>query len=522
MPRPWLRLEHSLALLDGYLHPLLGARDSDSLKDVLGEVPEGYDADGRSYMATRIIALQRLLPAPRLAQADIELYDDNIKRHLDQINAARPANERIVLKYFQYLALFYTEHFLHRYFLDNANLLADLNALLPAWSAAKWGRSGPDRALPGVHPGDLTKLAYWMATGSGKTLLLHVNYLQFLHYHRQAGARPLDNILLITPNAGLSDQHLEEFAGAASPRSVSAAAAAPACSPTPCRCWRSPSSAARARARSPSTWIASRATTWSSSTRATGRERGRLDRPPRQAGRRRLHLRIQRHFRRGVQQGQPARDVSQRQSYGKAIIFDYSYRYFYGDGYGKEYDILNLPQGYEMRRTATCSCSPTCWHSTSRCAYTPRRALLAPVPHRAAASCPGRTLRAEGQDESQLNAEDKTSLADVLNMVRFLHRVTSNAGGWAVRLSARSSPAPPPSATSTAGTFSPASSPACAAGTAGLRHLRATCSAASSTRPHPARSSSPTCAMRPVRLGLAPARVALILASSTLAMTSPS
>ena len=51
-----------------------------------------------------------------------------------------------------------------------------------------------------------------MATGSGKTLLLHINYLQFLHYHRQAAAKPLDNILLVTPNAGLSDQHLEEFA----------------------------------------------------------------------------------------------------------------------------------------------------------------------------------------------------------------------------------------------------------------------------------------------------------------------
>jgi len=28
--------------------------------------------------------------------------------------------------------------------------------------------------------------------------------------------------------------------------------------------------------------------------------------------------------------------------YGKAIVFDYSYRYFYGDGYGKDFRILNL------------------------------------------------------------------------------------------------------------------------------------------------------------------------------------
>ena len=36
-----------------------------------------------------------------------------------------------------------------------------------------------------------------MATGSGKTLIMHLNYLQFLHY---GGAEELDNIILITPN----------------------------------------------------------------------------------------------------------------------------------------------------------------------------------------------------------------------------------------------------------------------------------------------------------------------------------
>jgi hypothetical protein len=30
------------------------------------------------------------------------------------------------------------------------------------------------------------------------------------------------------------------------------------------------------------------------------------------------------------------------QEYAKCILFDYSYKYFYSDGYGKEYRILNL------------------------------------------------------------------------------------------------------------------------------------------------------------------------------------
>ena len=46
-----------------------------------------------------------------------------------------------------------------------------------------------------------------MATGSGKTLLMHLNYRQYLHYNRE----PLDNILLITPSEDLTRQHLEEL-----------------------------------------------------------------------------------------------------------------------------------------------------------------------------------------------------------------------------------------------------------------------------------------------------------------------
>jgi superfamily II DNA or RNA helicase len=46
-----------------------------------------------------------------------------------------------------------------------------------------------------------------MATGSGKTLIMHINYHQFFHY------KPFepDNIVLITPNEGLSKQHFDEL-----------------------------------------------------------------------------------------------------------------------------------------------------------------------------------------------------------------------------------------------------------------------------------------------------------------------
>ena len=46
-------------------------------------------------------------------------------------------------------------------------------------------------------------------------------------------------------------------------------------------------------------------------------------------------------------------DFALRQSYGKSIVFDYRYKYFHGDGYGKDYNLLNLPRG-TIPRTATC------------------------------------------------------------------------------------------------------------------------------------------------------------------------
>jgi len=46
-----------------------------------------------------------------------------------------------------------------------------------------------------------------MATGSGKTLIAHINYHQFFRYKL---FEP-DNIIFITPNEGLSKQHFEEL-----------------------------------------------------------------------------------------------------------------------------------------------------------------------------------------------------------------------------------------------------------------------------------------------------------------------
>ena len=59
---------------------------------------------------------------------------------------------------------------------------------------------------------DLNKLAFWNATGSGKTLLMHVNIKQYLHYiERHNVTKNLNRIIVLTPNENLSRQHLIAF-----------------------------------------------------------------------------------------------------------------------------------------------------------------------------------------------------------------------------------------------------------------------------------------------------------------------
>jgi len=206
----YVKLENRLVLL-AWLNSLLGYRSNRELLEDTKTVAEGFGADGHSFLFHHLIARGSQV---KIAD-DLARYDENIRRHLEAINRGRA--ERITLRYFQYLAAFYTEIVLDRLYNHKtpgrssaASLLADLNAFVRERNA---------RRLPGepqddpFTADDLTKLAFWMATGSGKTLILHLNYHQFLHYNIE----PLDNILLITPNEGLSEQHLAELAASGIP-----------------------------------------------------------------------------------------------------------------------------------------------------------------------------------------------------------------------------------------------------------------------------------------------------------------
>jgi hypothetical protein len=170
--------------------------------EFLRPVRDGYDEEGRSYLFHAFISREDLDADVR---EHLEEYDQNIRKHVESINRKRP-EPKYTLKYYQYLTVLATEIYLDRFFRGKMEFFKFLNT---------HGRKRAlEMGLQGVHftlGSGQNLLAYWMATGSGKTILMHLHYLQFLHYNRGQNRVSIDNILLITPNERLSEQHLEEL-----------------------------------------------------------------------------------------------------------------------------------------------------------------------------------------------------------------------------------------------------------------------------------------------------------------------
>lgn len=326
----YVKLEKRLVLL-AWLNSLFGYQSNRELLADLKKAEEGFDPFGQSYVRHRLVGLGDKV---KIAAPDLGQYDDNIRNHLAAINQHRV--EPMTLRYFQHLALLYTEVFLDWRCNRPGELLRVLNEFIYERNAR---RPAGDPADPEFTSADLNKLAYWMATGSGKTLVMHFNYRQFLHYNRKG----LDNILLITPNEGLTDQHMAEMSASGIP------------------CERFNLEESGLGLPDPNTVRAIEIT------KLVGEKRGAGVRVPVEAfegnnlifvdeGHKGSGGEVWRKFRDALGQtgftfeysatfGQAltaARNDELTAEYGKCIAFDYSYKYFHGDGYGKDFYILNL------------------------------------------------------------------------------------------------------------------------------------------------------------------------------------
>jgi hypothetical protein len=168
---------------------------------------EGIDEDGQTKFFHELT--RGLFDPNKVPEADLRRYDLNVVAHWQAITAQRNKLEghELQMKYFQYLSLLFTELYLDWYFNHRQDLLDGLNEEMTRYRAETGAEPFRD-----FEADDLNKIAFWNATGSGKTLLLHVNIRQYLHYF-QAGRSDHfpDKIILLTPNEGLSRQHLEEL-----------------------------------------------------------------------------------------------------------------------------------------------------------------------------------------------------------------------------------------------------------------------------------------------------------------------
>ena len=409
------KLDNHLTL-HGWLNRHFGYKTTRDLLNAVKNEEEGFNPDGHSPICEFLISHAEQNSA---MEKELPTYDANIKRHLAAINNKR--TQPIVLRYFQYLALLYTEIFLDWKFNKPAEFLRQLNAFVQTRNDRRAPSDSQDTPFTDA---DVEKLAFWMATGAGKTLIMHINYHQYLHYCKKV-KKELDHVVLITPNEGLSEQHIRELTN------------------SDIRCQRFNVEGNHLTQTHDTiqvieiTKLVEEKTSGGVSVPVEAFEGNNLifvDEGHKGSG-----GKVWREYREALAEtgftfeysatfGQAlaaAKNADLVDEYGKAIVFDYSYRYFYGDGYGKNFRILNVGRD-DATQTETLLLGN----------------LLSFYEQRSYFKQNTDAVRAYGLDSplwafvgSKVNAvytENKQSRSDVLNVIHFLHQFLKNEKGWAI------------------------------------------------------------------------------------------
>jgi hypothetical protein len=421
------KLRERLALV-AYFRDAFGVddpNDSDSVRqfyDQLNSLNEGYNAEGRSYVHQFVSAKA---DTEVLSEEDLLHYDENVRKHTEKLNERR--SDPITLKSFQILAALMTEAYLDRVTNDREAFLENLNEFVAEQNDEHKGHI----KFPEFDDEDLNKLAFWMATGSGKTLIMHLNYYQYVNYAEEADDLP-ENILLVTPNEGLSQQHLDELRE----------------SGIPCRQFNSDTVDLRDVGENPVKVIEIQKLVEDKSGEGKsveveafgGNNLVFVDEGHKGTGSEAQTWRNRRQklaeqgftFEYSATFGQALSGASAAvtDEYGKAILFDYSYPRFYEDGYGKDYRILNLENDVdsELRDRYLLANLLTYYeqiHVFNRKpdkflnTYNIKFPLLVFIGHTVNATT-----------KSDLGKNDKESLADVEEVLLFLNRVLQNEDDW--------------------------------------------------------------------------------------------
>lgn len=325
---------------------------------------EGLDSDNLHrffhHLASSplFIGAESAAPGTRVTRAMLLAYEENIVRHTQAINARR--TRPVVWKYFQWLSLLFVEVYLDRFFGNRARLLADLNTFVERFNT-HWKEKGYEPAPP-FAADDLNKLCLQNATGSGKTLLMHVNVLQYRHYAALNGRESeMSRTILLTPNESLSAQHVAEFHGSgiaaqdfmASRGDLLGAAAGLArvdvLEITKLADQSGPNTIATRDLGDQNLLLVDEGHRGMS-----GKEEGVWFARRSALCERGFTFEYSATFEQAVR---ASGNAEFEHAYSRAVIFDYSYRWFYEDGFGKDYQIINLPTSFDtVRRSYMTAC----------------------------------------------------------------------------------------------------------------------------------------------------------------------
>lgn len=177
-----------------YILGQFGYDTFEELRDDFNNKETGTSSTGYTFFAATILSN----PKKKVEDNLVQLYDEAIQGYEKKLRENR-AEPFFSFKYYQWFSLLFTEYFFDLYSSQKEYLIQQLNVLQESETDFK--------NIEAFSENDLKKLAYWMATGSGKTLIMHCNYWQATKYFKN----DWENIILITPNEGLSRQHYESF-----------------------------------------------------------------------------------------------------------------------------------------------------------------------------------------------------------------------------------------------------------------------------------------------------------------------
>ena len=253
---------------------------------------------------------------------------------------------------------------------------------------------------------------------------MHLNYRQFMHYNRE----PLDNILLITPNEGLTQQHLDEMqmSGILAERFDLSDNGMFLNAPGVVKVTEITKLVIEKRGEGESVPVeafqGNNLIFVDEGHKGSGGDAWRAVRDA--LGEKGFTFEYSATFGQALS---AARNDDLTLEYGKAIAFDYSYRYFYDDGYGKDFHIANLREETTDEQTDELLLAN----------------MLSFYEQHLVFSEQANQLRRYNLDKplwvfvgSSVNAvriEGGRPRSDILTVVRFLHRVLSDRA-WATEV----------------------------------------------------------------------------------------